>query len=114
MSPEQQYVRELIGKLDALEPAAFELGTPVIVNTEETSAIISLGEKAVEPLIDALPSGSRKIIAYAAFCLGKIGDARALTPLEAIRRQYDQKMKKESDDYFVLGAVQSALDELNA
>jgi hypothetical protein len=68
-------------------------------------ALVEIGEPAVEPLIAALDDGNSEIRSWAMWCLGEIGDPRAVEPLITIL--HDEKK-------YWWGTAKSSLIEIGA
>ncbi|RMH63076.1 MAG: hypothetical protein D6677_08250 [Calditrichaeota bacterium] len=75
------------------------------VRAAAADALVSLGRKAVEPLINAMLTGNKEAFGIISDILGKIGDARAIQPLEYLLRD---------NRPFVREAAAHALKKLNA
>ncbi|OYY68097.1 HEAT repeat domain-containing protein [Sphingomonas sp. 28-63-12] len=110
--PSAEDFERLIGALGAIDPPFSSLGTPFLVDTRETAALVQHGSLAVTALEAALSSANPTIAMYAAYCLGLIGDARAVPTLrEALRRHRDNQ-PKTSSDFAIESAIAGALNRL--
>jgi HEAT repeat protein len=109
---DDEAIRRLIGALAAQQPAFSSLGTPFLVDTETTSALVALGAAAVPALTTALGADATTAM-YAAYCLGQIGDRSALPALTQMRDSYAAKDPKAGDDYGALSAARRAIELLS-
>lgn len=103
---------ELIASFAEHEPPFSSLGTPFLVDTEATDALVRKGAAAVPALEAALEDDDPKIVMYAAYCLGLIGDRPVLPALRRTRARYEARAPKQSEDYAVIGAVKRAEERL--
>lgn len=111
-SDKQDYIDKLIASFIQHEPPFSSLGTPFLVDTETTEALVRFGRAAIPALEAALESGNPKIVMYAAYCLGQIGDQTVLPSLQSVEERYANKEPKEKYDYSVLSAVGRAIERL--
>jgi HEAT repeat protein len=110
--PRRTAIKRLIDSLAGQEPPFSSLGTPFLVDTEVTEALVRRGKAAVPALTEALEHGEAKTAMYAAYCLGQIGDPAALPALEATRDRYLAKEPKAEYDFGVVSAANRAIEQL--
>lgn len=109
-SPE---VDSLLDELEKTEPAFESLGTPEPRETDAVRRLVAMGAPIVPHLIERTrAAGSAKTMAYLALILGRIGDARAVTPLRELQARYQAREPKGEWDYAVLGQCNVALGRL--
>jgi hypothetical protein len=94
------------------EPPVISLGTPLVTDTERTSALVAKGSAAVPALVQGLASEDAKVVMYSAYCLGLIGDRKSIGRLNDIRSMYLAKEPKGPYDYGVVSAANAALARL--
>jgi HEAT repeat protein len=104
----------LIASFARLEPPFSSLGTPFLVDTEATNAVVALGSAALPKLGEALAGKDANIAMYAAYCLGLIGDPAALPALLRARERYASHEPKQAGDYAVLSGIDRAVERLQA
>lgn len=107
-------IERLINSFADHEPPFFSLGTPFLVDTETTQALVRMGAAAIPALTRALKADNAKIAAYAAYCLGQMGDSSVLVALEQAREKYLTKEPKREYDYGVISAANRAIESLLA
>jgi len=107
-------IRQLIESFRNLEPAFSSLGAPFLVDADETRAVIECGSRALEPLLDALASDHPKIVMYAAYCLGAIGNGDTLEPLDRLVLAQESKLEKGPYDQAALNAAAHAAAAIRA
>ncbi|MDR3222527.1 MAG: HEAT repeat domain-containing protein [Methanobrevibacter sp.] len=74
-----------IGDKKAIDPLITTLSSPnKMVRREASTALIKMGNSAVEPLIFLLDTEDWKIRGAASWVLGSIGDKRAIKPLKSL------------------------------
>jgi HEAT repeat protein len=110
--PGRTAIKRLIAALADQEPPFSSLGTPFLVDTEVTDALVRRGKAAVPALTDALEHGEPKIAMYAAYCLGQIGDPATLPALAAARDKYLAREPKAEYDFGVVSAASRAIEQL--
>jgi hypothetical protein len=103
---------ELIASFAEHEPPVSSMGTPFLVDTEATEVLVRKGEAAVPALEAALEDDDPRIVMYAAYCLGLIGDRSVLPALGRTRARFETCDPKRSEDYAVIGAVNQAEQRL--
>ena len=103
---------ELIASFAEHEPPFSSLGMPFLVDTEATDALVRRRDAAVPALEAALEDDNPKIVMYAAYCLGLIGDRSVLPALRRARARNEAREPKQSEDYAVIGAVSQAEERL--
>lgn len=108
----QRSIEELIASFAEHEPPFSSLGTPFLVDTEATDALVRIGGAAVPALEAALEDEDPKIAMYAAYSLGLIGDPSVLSALRRTRARYEAREPKQKGDYAVIGAVNRAEERL--
>lgn len=103
----------LIGMLDdtqfVLQQSGINIKATNSPAVQATSALISIGNPAVEPLITALKNENTDVRKYAAEALGYIKDARAVKPLMAARS--DRKTVVRDNAYRALMRIIEGLKE---
>jgi hypothetical protein len=109
---EDRPVTELISELAAIEPPFSSLGMPFLADTEVTRELVSRGADAVPALTAALASPEPRIVLYAAYCLGLIGDRSVLPILRRIRERHEQRRPKLDTDFSIVGAIIQAEERL--
>ena len=102
----------LLHKLAAREPEGYSLGTPELSESEEVEQLVQLGAAIVPHLIDRTRSDRSRKLAYVALVLGRIGDARALSPLRALRARVRARANKDEWDFAVIGQTNVAIEQL--
>jgi HEAT repeat protein len=107
-------LEELIASFADNEPAFWSLGTPVIGDTASTDAVVRMGVRAVPALRAALRNGNPKIVVYAAYSLGRIGDADSLPLLHRVLEEFDSKSQKSSYDFAAIEVISQATKRLGA
>jgi hypothetical protein len=105
-------IRALIANCENAEPPFSSLGTPFVGQEEATQEILELGATAVEPLLELLPTAGPHAAACIAFCLGQLGDRRAVRPLQQALSWYEAKTLKGSFDFAFIGNARAALAQL--
>jgi HEAT repeat protein len=101
----------LIGLLAHIEPPFSSLGVAFLVDTDVTSELVRRGAEAGPALTAALSSPNTRTVAYAAYCLGQIGDPAALPPLRQARRRLESAPPVEHD-FTAISAVAQAEERL--
>src|SRR5512140_2322331 len=116
MDPADRRQKEIDEKIHALIDACeggelpfSSLGTPCMGRDQATREIIGLGEEAVEPLLAQLPLAGPHAAACIAFCLGELGDRRAIRPLQEALARCEAKTEKGSYDFALIGNARAAL-----
>ena len=109
---QQHEIAQLIEELGHAEPAFSSLGAPVLTDTPATEALVKAGRPAVPFLVAALDR-EPKLAAYAAKCLGGIGDRSALPALQRVRARYSSKEPKGPYDVAVVAATSQAAERLS-
>ncbi len=104
--------RELVASFAEQEPPASSLGTPFLADTEATQALVQMGQAAIPALREALGSDNPKIVLYAAYTLGQMGDASVLPDLQAVRDARAAKEPKEAFDYGIVSVASKAIENL--
>ncbi|HBB35197.1 MAG TPA: hypothetical protein DDZ80_03950 [Cyanobacteria bacterium UBA8803] len=102
-------VRQLITQCEEAEPPFDSLGTPYVGISEETQNVIDMGSTAVPALCELLPTATAHAAACIAFCLGRLGDSRAIPVLEQMLARYENKKDKSPFDYAFIGNAREAL-----
>lgn len=74
-------IEELIAAFGKMEGGSMMHMTLITHDTDETRELVGMGAAAVPQLIEALEDDNKHVRRHAAYCLGKIGDERALEPL---------------------------------
>jgi hypothetical protein len=105
-------IRRLVAACEQEEPPFSSLGTPYVGLDQYTQEIINLGALAVMPLLDLLPSAFPHSAASIAFCLGQLGDQRAIPLLKETLNRYEKKQEKGPYDYAFIGNARAALNLL--
>ncbi len=88
------------------------LGTPLLADTPTTDALVGCGSQALGILEVALSDGEPRVAMYAAYCLGRIGDPRAVATLSAVLTRYKQKVPRQPFDFGVISAATQAIQRL--
>ncbi|HSL00270.1 MAG TPA: HEAT repeat domain-containing protein [Rubrobacteraceae bacterium] len=109
---ERRSIDQLIASFAEHEPPFSSLGTPFLVDTEETEALVRKGEAAVPALETALEDDDPSIVMYAAYCLGFIGDRSALPALRRTRARHEARAPMQAEDYAVISAISQAEERL--
>ncbi len=112
--PDPETIKQLIDSFAEQEPPLWMQGTPLLADTEATESLVRMGRAAVPALVNALDAQNPKIVMYAAFCLGLIGDRSALPALERTKGKYVALEPKGEYSFGVISAVNRALDNLSA
>lgn len=109
-SPElnRETIKKLICSFADYEPLFASLGTPFLVDTQATEALVQMGITAVPALLKALDAENSKIVMYAAYCLGQIGDRSVLQKLQQTKEKFRVKEPKNEYDFAVIGAINQA------
>jgi HEAT repeat protein len=105
-------IRRLIAACEQEEPPFSSLGTPYVGLNKAAQEIIDLGSAAIAPLLALLPSALPHSAASIAFCLGQLGDRKAIPLLKETLNQYEAKQEKGPYDYAFIGNARTALDML--
>ena len=105
-------IKKLVAECEAEQPLFSSLGTPYFADNSTTAKIIAIGKSAVPALSYLLAISSPKAAACIAFCLGRIGDDRALPELEKILLTYEHKDFKTDYDYAFIGNAGDAIELL--
>jgi hypothetical protein len=108
----QRSIDQLIASFAEHQPPFSSLGTPFLVDTEATDALVRMGGAAAPALEAALEDDNPKIVMYAAYCLGLMGDPSVLPSLRHTRARYEAREPKRAEDYAVIGAVSEAEERL--
>jgi HEAT repeat protein len=111
---DQETIKRLIDSFAGQEPPLWMQGTPLLADTEATESLVRMGHTAVPALVNALDAQNPKIVMYAAFCLGLIGDRSALAALERTKGEYAAIEPKGQYGFGVISTVNRALDNLLA
>ena len=106
-----QHIEQFISSFAEHQPPFSSLGTPFLVDTEATNALVAIGTAAVPALTAALAANNPKIAMYAAYCLGHIGDTSVLPALRQIVDHYAAKEPKEEYDFAVISAANQAITQ---
>jgi HEAT repeat protein len=110
--PEKEEIEKWIEALVDLEPPFTSLGAPFLVDTEATQALVEMGEIAVPALVDALGNENSKVVMYAAYCLGLIGDPSVVPQLRRIQENFASREPRSEYDFGVIGAAKQAEQRL--
>jgi hypothetical protein len=102
----------LLHALAAQEPVGYSLGTPELLESDEVGELVQLDAAIVPHLVDLTRSDRPRELAYVALVLGRIGDARALEPLRALRARVRARETKDMWDFAVIGQANVAIDRL--
>lgn len=105
-------LEELIAEFARHEPPMESLGTPFITDTDTTRAIVRRGSAAVPALKAALRDTNSRIVMYAAYCLGLIGDPTVQSALRETREGYQAREPKQGLDFAVISSTSQALARL--
>ncbi len=108
----QRSIDQLIASFAEHEPPLSSLGTPFLVDTEATEALVRMGDVAAPALEAALEDDNPKTVMYAAYCLDLIGVPSVLPALRRTRARYEAREPKQAEDYAVIGAVNQAEERL--
>ncbi len=111
--PDPERIKRLIDSFADQEPPLWMQGTPLLADTEATESLVRMGRTAVPALVNALDAQNPKIVMYAAFCLGLIGDRAALPALERTKGTYAASEPKGEYSFGVISAVNRALENLS-
>ena len=109
----ESVIQALIQHLAKEEPVAMSLGTPFLADSETTDALVAIGSPAVPFLIEALKSDNGRIVMYAAYTLGLIGDSRAVPGLVRLRDIYLEEGTQHAESSGILSAANTALERLS-
>ena len=110
---DKEKIERLIRSFADHEPVFGNLGTAFPIDSEATEALVQMGSRAVPALVKSLDSENPKIILYAAYCLGQIGDPSALTALRQTAERHSSKEPKGEFDFAVVSAASRAIDSLS-
>lgn len=105
-------VDRLLADAGRVDPVASDLGTPQPAESEAARRLIVRGPSVVPRLIEILrdeATPSRRL-AYGAFVLGRIGDARAHPILRELRDRLRRREPKDEWDHAVIGQCTLALE----
>ncbi len=105
-------VRKLIAQCERVEPPFTSLGTPYVGLDKESQKVIDLGTDAVPYLCELIPSATPHAAAYIAFCLGQLGDSRAIPMLKETLDRFEKKKDKGPFDYAFIGNAREALQRI--
>ncbi len=105
-------IRSLVAACEKAQPPFSSLGTPYVGLDETSQEIIGLGTQAVDPLVHLLPHASPHAAACIAFCLGQIGDRRAIRPLEQALARCEARAEKDAYDFAFIGNARAALEQI--
>jgi hypothetical protein len=106
-------IKGLISSFAHHEPPFTSLGTPFLVDTETTQALVKIGKPALPALIEALDSQDPKIVMYAAYCIGQIGYSYVLPELRRTKHRFIAKEPKVEYDFGVISAINQAEDKMS-
>jgi hypothetical protein len=109
---QQPEIDRLINELGQAEPAFSSLGAPMLADTPVTERLVKVGPPAVPSLVAALDR-EPKVAAYAAKCLGEIGDRSALPALQRTQARYSSKESKVPYDMAVVASTSLAVERLS-
>src|SRR5688572_27147269 len=99
---DSRQIMRMIESFAGIEPPFSSLGAPFLADTEETNAVVACGEAALMPLLAALGSDNPKVVMYAAYCLGTVGDDGARESLHRLVQAQERKKAKGPWDYAIL------------
>jgi HEAT repeat protein len=94
-------------------PPFTSLGTPFLTDTEATRSLVNIGASAVPALVHALDHENAKVVMYAAYCLGLIGDRSAIPALRRVKEKYSRREPRTEYDFGVISAVNKAEERLS-
>ena len=109
----QAEVDRLLNALENQEVPIYELGTPDLLETEDTNALINMGQKIVPYLVMRSEESPSKTTAYIVYILGRLGDRNVVPHLLKLRERFQKLDAKTEWDYAVIGQCNLAIERLN-
>jgi len=110
--PDKGEIDRWIEALADIDPPFTSLGTPFLVDAEATQALVEMGEIAVPALVEALGNENAKVVMYAAYCLGSIGDRSVVPLLRRIQEDFAKRRPESEYGFGVIGAAKVAEQRL--
>jgi HEAT repeat protein len=110
---DQEKIEKLIRSFADHEPVVGNLGTAFPIDSEATETLVRMGQPAIPTLVKSLDSENPKIVLYAVYCLGQMGDSSVLPALKQTVERHSSKEPKEEFDFAIISTASRAIDSLS-